>query len=275
MNATSNYPTLYPDVNEILDLLLTSVKQILLNQFVGMYLFGSLANRDFDKDSDIDVLFVTQDEIAADLFSALHEMHARISEMDSPWAIQLEVSYISKNALRRFDPTNKLHPHIDRGNGEILHMKPHESDWVIQRHILRERGITLAGPIPQSLIDPVSPNDLRQAVVDVLPLWAEKIFNDPGQINSRGYQSFIVLTLCRMIYTLHYGTIISKPVAARWAQDTLDKKWKPLIKRAWHGRQNSGQEAKSQDIDETLKLMRYTLEYSKQIEDSTNGTENI
>ena len=78
-----------------------------------------------------------------------------------------------RTALRRFDPNDNLHPHLDRGNGETLHMMRHESDWIIQRHILRERGIVVTGPDPQTLIDPVSPDELRQAVVDVLPLWAQ------------------------------------------------------------------------------------------------------
>jgi hypothetical protein len=149
-------------------------------------------------------------------------------------------------------------------------MLKHESDWVIQRYSLRERGITLAGPSPQSLIDPVSPNDLRQAVVDVLPLWAKPILDDPLQIKNQGYQSFVVLSLCRMLYTLQYGTIISKPVAAQWGRDTLGKQRIPLIKRAWLGRQNPGLEAQPEDMDGTLKLICYTLEYSRQIEGSKN-----
>jgi len=261
-------PTPYPDVNEISNLLFSSVKEILDDQFVGMYLFGSLANGDFDQHSDIDVLVVTNDEISTDVFSSLQAMHAHIANIDSVWAVQLEVSYIPQKALRRFDPSNRIvHPHMDRGSGESLHMMAHESDWIIQRHILRERGITLAGSAPQSLIDPVSPNNLRQAVVDVLPLWAKTILDDPHQIKSRGYQSFIVLSLCRMLYTLQYGTIVSKRVAAQWAQANLDQEWLPLIEQAWLGRQNSGLEAQPEDIDGTLKLIRYTMVYSKQIED--------
>ena len=166
-------PTPYPEVNEILNLVLTKTKDILQDQFVGMYLFGSLANGDFDQYSDIDVLVVTDGEISSDAFSALKDMHAQINTIDSPWAIQLEVSYIPQAALRRFDPQNKLHPHMDRGTNEVLHMKSHESDWVIQRHLLRERGITIIGPTLKSLIDPVAPPELRQAVIGELPLWDE------------------------------------------------------------------------------------------------------
>ncbi|MCK7506413.1 MAG: nucleotidyltransferase domain-containing protein [Desulfobacterales bacterium] len=52
-------PTSHPDVNEIIGRLLDYAKEILKEQFVGMYLFGSLANGDFDKNSDIDILTVT------------------------------------------------------------------------------------------------------------------------------------------------------------------------------------------------------------------------
>jgi len=69
-----------------------------------------------------------------------------------------------------------------------------------------------------------------------------------------------------MLYTLQYGTIVSKRVAAQWGQDTLGEQWTSLIKEAWLGRQNPGLEARPADIDGTLNLIRYTLEYSKQLE---------
>ncbi|MEP7136985.1 MAG: aminoglycoside adenylyltransferase domain-containing protein [Chloroflexota bacterium] len=264
MNPIS--PTSYPAVNEILKRLFNDEKGILQAQFIGMYLFGSLANGDFDEHSDIDVLVVTNAEISDATFSALKAMHERISKLDSPWAIQLEVSYIPQNALRRFDPTDNLHPHMDRGYGETLHMMIHASDWIIQRHLLLERGIVITGPELKTLIDPVSPDEMRQAIVEVLPLWVDPILEDQAQIKSRGYQSFIVLSLCRMLYTLQYGTIVSKRVAVQWGQDTLNNKWTALIQRAWLGRQNPGLEAQLDDINGTLDLIRYTLEYSKQIE---------
>jgi len=255
--------TPYDDVNAILDILLMEMEEILKEQFVGMYLFGSLANGDFDNYSDVDVLIVTKDEIPESVFSALHVMHERISSLDSAWATQLEVSYIPQNALRRFDPANMRHPHLDRGNGEKLHMMTHANDWIIQRHILREHGINITGPDLQTLIDPVLPNDLRQAVADVLPIWVNPILEDSSQINRRGYQSFFVLSLCRMLYTLKHGAIVSKPFAAKWAKENLSHQWTALIERAWAGRQNPSLEAQSEDINGTLDLIRYTLQQIK------------
>ncbi len=79
----------------------------------------------------------------------------------------------------------------------------HDESWVVQRSVLRERGMTLAGPAPQTLIDPVSPDDLRQAMLAVLYGWAAQILDDPAQIKNRGGQTYTVLSLCRILYTLH------------------------------------------------------------------------
>ena len=256
--------TPYPDVNKILNLLYTNIKEILKDQFVGMYLFGSLANGDFDQHSDIDVLIVTDGEISSDAFSALKEMHAQINKIDSPWAIQLEVSYIPQEALRRFDPKNKLHPHMDRGTDEVLHVKSHESDWIIQRYLLRQHGIAVKGPDLKSLIDLIAPSELRQAVIDELPLWANYLLNNPSTLKSRGYQSFCVLSFCRMLYTLQNKAVLSKQMAAKWAMETLDARWKPLIERAVIGRQNPDLESSAEDINETLEMMRYIVWCSKQ-----------
>jgi len=265
MSLIVNHPAPYPEVNALLRELLQSEQTILGNHFVGMYLFGSLTSGDFDQDSDIDVVVATDDELPDDLFSALRAMHARIAAGASWWATQLEVSYIPRHALRRHDPAGAMHPHIDRGKGDGLHMMRHDSDWVVQRYTLRERGITLAGPAPETLIDPVSPSDLRRAMLAIM-WWPTEILDDPAQIKKRGYQSYIVLTMCRMLYTLHHGTVASKPVAARWAQEKLDERWRPLIERAVVGRQHPQAEAPSEDLNGTMDFIRYTLERSRQFE---------
>ena len=262
-NVMIDNPTPYPEVNILLKELLESAQAILGDHFIGMYLDGSLTSGDFDQDSDIDFVVVTDIEISGSLFSALQAMHDRIATIDSWCAIQLEGSYISRHALRRYDPAHALHPNIERGKGERLKMAQHDEAWAVHRYVLRERGITLAGPAPHTLIDPVAPNDLRQAMLKTLHGWAAHILDNPAQMKDRGYQSYTALTLCRILYTLHYGTVASKPVAARWAQETLDNRWMTLIERAWAGRHNPGLEASPDDVNGTLEFIRYALEQNK------------
>ena len=53
-----------PAANALLRELYTRVRELLGEQFVGMYLDGSLTSGGFDQDSDIDFVVVTRDEIS-------------------------------------------------------------------------------------------------------------------------------------------------------------------------------------------------------------------
>jgi predicted nucleotidyltransferase len=255
-------PTPYPDVNAIVFHLFTKVKAVLQEQHVGMYIHGSLANGGFDEASDIDVIFVTKEDLNEETCSKLSSMHTELSKMDSPWAVQLEVAYIPQRAFVRFDPSI-LYPHLDRGGGEVLHKIAPESDWAILCYILRERGITIWGPNPKTFINPVPPNDLRLAVAAGMPIWFSPIIVNPSEINKRGYQSFFVLSTCRMLYTLKYCEILSKHAAAKWGLENLDRKWHPLIEHALAGRQGSNIDADMEDINSTIEMMKYALQQIK------------
>ena len=66
-----------------------------------------------------------------------------------------------------------------------------------------------------------------------------------------------------MLYTLAFGTVVSKPVAARWARETLGERWARLIEHAWNGRQHPRLEAEAGDLNATLDFVRYTIERSQ------------
>jgi predicted nucleotidyltransferase len=262
---TSVNPTPYPEVNAILQELLEGIQSVLGEHLMGMYLEGSLANGDFDQDSDIDFVAVTDVEVNEDLFSSLQSMHDRIATLDSPWAIQLEGSYLSREALRRYDPANDIHPNIERGAGERLKLVRHQEVWNVHRHILRERGITILGPDPKTLIDPVTPNDLKRAMLPALSGWATYLLNHPDEIRHRGYQSYIVLTLCRILYTLQSGEVASKLKSANWAKKAIGETWKPLIEDAWEGRHASQMPPDPAALRQTQDFIKYTLEGSRHV----------
>jgi streptomycin 3"-adenylyltransferase len=120
---------------------------------------------------------------------------------------------------------------------------------------LREQGKVVCGPPLKSAIDPVTPGDLRRAVAGVLHEWWLPMLDDPAWIRDREYEAFATLTMCRALYALTDGDIVSKPVAARWALRTLDSRWADLIERAaaWP------QEPQLGNLQETLAFIRYTI----------------
>jgi hypothetical protein len=253
----SALPTPHPNINAILHELLAGVQAILGDHFVGLYLYGSLASGDFDPHrSDIDFVVVTASEPPDEVLPALEAMHARMAASGSKWAVKLEGAYIPQIALRRYDPAEAPCPYLNEGHFRVGRLG---SDWVIQRHVLREQGVVVAGPAPQTLIDPVQPDDLRRAVLGILREWWSPMLHNPDpRLHGGEYQAYAVLTMCRALYTLQHGIIASKPVAARWAQAALGERWAALIERALAWRNGEPFDG----LNETLDFIRYTLERS-------------
>ncbi|MCL5996134.1 MAG: DUF4111 domain-containing protein [Chloroflexi bacterium] len=261
MSTQIAFPTPYPDVNAVLDALLAGVQTVLGDHLIGMYVHGSLANGDFDPQrSDIDLLAVTAAELPAEMLRALKAMHARITAGDLAWKTNVEISYIPQQALRRYDPAHHHHPAL-RADGSF-DVDGHGSDWVIQRYIIREKGYALVGPPPQTLIDPVRPDELRRAAQGILREWWAPQLDDHSHLLTSEYQAYAILTMCRSLYTLKHGTVSSKPVAARWAQQALEPRWAALIEQALAWRHG----AELGRLNETLDLIRYTLACSQQFE---------
>ena len=251
------HSTGYAEVDAVLAELLDGVREILGSRFVGLYLDGSLAIGCFAPDrSDIDFLVVTDNDLPDEMVARLAAMHARLFT-SSPWGAELEGSYIPRRALRRFDRADRQHPYIDRGSSRLA-VELHDVDWVVHRHVLREHGVAVVGPELRTLIDPVSPDDLRDAVRELLQGWWAPAPGCRQQLDNPFYRSYAVLTMCRMLYTLRHGIVVSKPVAAQWAETALDPRWAHLLDaaRAWSRENAPG-------LDETLQFIQYTRQASE------------
>jgi hypothetical protein len=267
-----NNPTPYPEVNIVLDALLPDVQEILGQQFVGMYLYGSLAYGGFDRASDVDFIVITEGVLSGETFLALQTMHEQVARLDSWCATQLEGSYTPHQALKTFDPRNVFHLHIDRGPGEKLQQMQIDDPkvsrawwggWVFMRHVLREHGIPLEGPSLQVLIEPVQSGELRQAAQANLEGWLEPLLDHPDELMHFGYQSYCVLTVCRLLFTLETDRITTKQNAARWVQEKLEARWSALIGRALIDRQGPPDPVPPEAILETQDFIRYTMEFEK------------
>lgn len=251
--------TRYREVHAVIAEFAAGVEAALAGNLVGAYLGGSLATGDFDGCSDIDFLVVTRGPISEDAFGALQRLHDSIRARHPRWGAELEGSYIPEGLVRRWNGTGGRFPCIERGHVGSLTVAPHGPDWTILLHIYREYGVPLTGPSPVMLIDPLGPEDLRQAVRESLMDWWAPMLDGQEKLLRRGYQSYAVLTMCRMLYTLEHGKVGSKETAASWARQTLPSRWVALIDRAWEGRRFPESAACPDDIAETAELIRHTL----------------
>lgn len=254
-----------PDVSAVLHGFATYLRAILGDYFRGMYLTGSLALGDFDPHtSDIDFIVLTDIALSADLVEALRAMHERFDASGSSWAGKIEAVYIPPEALHP-NPVSLAHyPQVEKGRP--LFMAPLESGWIFHCYTLREHGVTVAGPDVRPLIDPVDPNDIRRAAAPIAEQWLEQARHDPSWLAwlyGREHQAFVVLTLCRLLYTLDLGSVTSKPAAARWAAQALGPRWAKLIERSLAEQHGSGETPES-DVADTIALVQYTVERFQQ-----------
>ena len=245
-----NYPTVIP----LFERLLNGVQSVLGERLLGLYVSGSLASGDYVPGrSDVDFVVATTSILPEELLPELAAMHRAVTTSGLALANHLEGMYVPRPALRRYDPSIADYPAL-RADGSFG-VDHHGSDWSIQLHLLRKHGIPLVGPDPRELVDPVPPAELRRATVGILYEWWEPKLTDPTILHGADYQAYAVLTMCRVLYTVQHGDIVSKNTAARWARDYLGPQWSGLVDQAIHWREGLPFDR----LDEILALIEETL----------------
>jgi hypothetical protein len=252
-------PTPFREVNDFLSQLLASQKALLREQFVGLYLGGSLALRAFNLDrSDIDFVAVTFDQLPPEVILDLENLHAQLYATDSKWAKKLDGSYVPRETLRHWTANHPPCPFVEGDQFEVTN----QGSAVIQRHIIREQGVTIVGPDPHDFIDPVSVDEMQGALRDMAETWLRPELDNPSWVAQTRNQPFAILTMCRSLYILEHGDVASKAVAGRWAQKLLGPSWAEPIE--WALKWPRGSE--TDHTIPTLNLIAYTLDRFHEID---------
>jgi RimJ/RimL family protein N-acetyltransferase len=258
-------PTVYPELNGVLDELVASVHAILGENFCGAYLQGSFALGDADEHSDVDFIVVTHDEVSDAELSGLQAMHSRLYSLESTWAQHLEGSYVPKTELLRVDPSRAPFWYLDNGATELV--RDNHCNTAVVRWSLREHGVVLAGPEPKSLVDPVTHAQLRDDVRWAVREWVDWL-RSQSTLSRRG-QGVLALTICRMLQTWESGTVTTKREAGEWALNALDAKWGNLIRAALDDRPDPWtkvqQPADPETFDRTLAFLDYAMKQTMSV----------
>jgi len=249
---TNLNPTKYKEINELLHRLLLQIKSILTNEFVGMYIGGSLAHDSFNPEtSDIDCYIITNNALSERLIKKIEEMHHQFYTSKLPYAEKIEASYIPQKDLLNFDPQS-TRPYFNEGHYYLAH---YGNNHLIELFVLREKGISIAGPDIKNLIKEISTQNLKEAIQKNLHEYWEINLKEYLKFKRSDYQVFAILTMCRTLYSLEIGKITSKIEAAQWAMQRLDAEWKNLIQLAidW------GPNQEIDKLEETQNFVRYVL----------------
>ena len=260
-------PTPYPELNDVLLQMVTGMRHILGDSFLGVYLQGSFAVGDFDEHSDVDFVVAIEEELDQGQVPPLQELHARIYDLACPWAQHLEGSYFPTDILRDRKQAGSDLWYLDHGARSLI--RSDHCNTVVVRWVVRQQGVKLAGPDPASLVDPIPVAVLRQEILDTILEWGAEILAAPERFNNRFYQGYLVLNHCRMLHDLHAGRAGSKRVGAEWVKATVAKEWLGLIDRAWNGRPDPAvsvrQRPDPREFQRTLRFLAMIMAESKRV----------
>ena len=115
-------------------------------------------------------------------------------------------------------------------------------------------------------------SEIKATMLQVMKFFEDEIDRPLSFFNSRFGQSFAVLTYCRMLHTLHAGTVQSKKAGAEWARQFVEPKWTGIIDQAWHEREGVrfmdkiGQRAELTLLYETLDFIKYAITKTDNVE---------
>ncbi len=261
-----NHP--YPALRDVLHIFVGEIAAALKENLVGFYLVGSIATGDFDLDSDVDFLVVTNTELTAADMQPLQDIQIKIHATDCYPAKHLEGSYISIHDLNDWGIVGTKNLFYFDNGSTTYEQSTHDNQWHV-RWVLRERGITLLGPQPKTILQPIPIpemiSEIKAAMLQTMQVFEDAIDRPLSFYNSRFGQSFFVLTYCRMLHTLHTGAVQSKKAGALWAKEFLDPEWIDVIDRAWKEREGVRfmlkirQRAEQTLLDETLAFIKYAV----------------
>jgi hypothetical protein len=230
MSHENNIPP-YPDINKALSSLIQEIQKIIGNNLIGIYLMGSLTYGDFNPaNSDIDLITVVKDPLSPEQLTHLKQLHLQVETEYEKWKKRIECSYVSQHMLSSITPPQNPRPYF--GEGIFYPEAPYGNEWIINQYLLYNHGIALVGPDFKTLLKPIEMKDVRKACIrDLFQEWEPKI-NDLEWLSNSHYQSYIVLNLCRILYTVNCREIASKKASAAWVKREFGPCWNELIKAA-------------------------------------------
>jgi Domain of unknown function (DUF4111)/Nucleotidyltransferase domain len=219
-------PTEFPELNDVLRDLVASAREILGDSMAGAYLQGSFALGDADIDSDCDFLIPLERPVSEQQEHDLRGLHSDIPIRPGHWTRHLEGSYPPIGRLATLGGLGESWLYIDHGWRE-MQWSTHCNTEVV-RWTLREHGVTLAGPDPQTFMDEISPDLLRSRMRRDVTTYLTDL-EGWVSLDIAWAQRYAVTTLCRIAFTAEHGTVASKRTALLWARTAFGPRWSPLI----------------------------------------------
>lgn len=222
--------TPYDDINVLLNDFTKSVQEVLKESLVGVYLMGSLSYGDFTRGrSDIDLTVVVKEPLSQEKISQIKQLHVELEQRHVEWKNKVECQYVPLEMFKHILPVELRRPYY--GAGKFHPEALYGNEWLINNYLLYKYGVPLIGPEFKTLIKPIDIKEVRKASAkDLFREWVPKIGN-ANFFKDSHFQSYVVLNLCRILYTVILGDVGSKNTSAEWVKKEFPQ-WTNLIEIA-------------------------------------------
>lgn len=230
-NLNKHEFTTFKEVNDVLSSFIVGAVSILSEKISGIYLTGSLSYGDFSPESsDIDLVVTLNITASKKELECLNKLHIDVENSYKKWKKRIECSYTLVNMLNETLPPKIPRPYF--GEGVFYPQALYGNEWIINQYLLYNHSIPLLGPAFNTLINPVDILDVQKACIqDLIQEWKPKI-TDKDYLQNSHYQSYVVLNLCRILYTVILGATASKKTSAAWVKNKFSPQWIHLIQTA-------------------------------------------
>jgi len=217
------------EVQGIIEQLEVLVKDLFSDKLRGIYIHGSIATGHFNVDSsDIDFFVLLENRPSDADFMEIQRIHKKITERDPYWGVRLEGSYIGLEMLKSKEPPEIKRPYV---NGGTAQWAIYGQEWIFEKSVLRELGITIVGESLSDLIQLVTKEEIRCASRRALMEWWLQVLEEETKLDEE-YLVYGVLSMCRVIYSIQTGETKSKKECALWLMEKSDEERKRLIQAA-------------------------------------------
>jgi predicted nucleotidyltransferase len=236
------------------------VDELAPRRLAALYLYGSAALGDFVEGvSDVDLIAVLNREVGGEDVRTLALVHRTIAKefLRCP----MEVSYLQ---WRDLGCSKEAIPAYPCYHGGRMHRATHHDISPVTWWMLKHHSAVIFGPGHEPLPFEITWGEVRAYMVTNLDTYWAAWMNSPrGRaylLTDSGVQ-WAVLGICRLLYGLREGGVISKSQAGRYALTEVSERWASLIEEALalrmglRSRCRGGRLARARDSSALVKYM--------------------
>ncbi len=249
------------EIQNLLNLYVESLVSEFGDAIFGVYIYGSLASGCFDMEtSDIDFMTIIKKDLDEEEIKRIQSIHNKLIE-SSKYGKILEGEYVSLNDITNGMP-KKQYPYFAFGKFQGF-VKLKNFAWFQ----LSEKGINYYGTEFNSIAGNIDWKDVKKELLERLNQYWPSVVNWRLIVSDK-WIPLVVLSVCRVYYSLENKSTISKVGGGEYALTKLPTEWHPLIHEALRIHKKSQGKSLFKTRTERLKRVK---EFVKFVSEATNS----